>query len=48
MKPQASAPIDSFDDHLIGVEEAEERSEDDLWFLPGCRVWFPISIEAVS
>jgi hypothetical protein len=35
MKPQASAPLDSFDDHLIGVEEAEERSEDDLWFLPG-------------
>ena len=35
MKPQASAPHDSFDDPLTGVEEAEERSEDDLWFLPG-------------
>jgi hypothetical protein len=35
MKPQASALHDSFDDPLTGVEEAEERSEDDLWFLPG-------------
>ncbi len=35
MKPQASAPPDSFDEPLTGVEEAEERSEDDLWFLPG-------------
>lgn len=35
MEPQATAPHDSFDDHLIGVEETEERSEDDLWFLPG-------------
>jgi hypothetical protein len=35
MKPQASAPQDSFDDPLTAVEEAEERSEDDLWFLPG-------------
>ncbi len=35
MKPQASAPHDIFDDPLTGVEEAEERSEDDLWFLPG-------------
>lgn len=34
MKLQASAPHDSFDDHLIGVEEVEERSEVDLWFLP--------------
>ena len=83
MKPQASAPHDSFDDPLTTVEEVEERSEDDLWFLPGpmeeepdylppgpraelretavlddwrkaeagnaaCRVWFPISIEAIS
>lgn len=35
MKPQASAPHDSFDDPLTAAEEAEERSEDDLWFLPG-------------
>jgi hypothetical protein len=35
MKPQASAPHDSFDNPLTGVEEAAERSEDDLWFLPG-------------
>ena len=35
MKPQASAPHDSFDDPLTTVEEVEERSEDDLWFLPG-------------
>ncbi|WP_430389688.1 helix-turn-helix domain-containing protein [Blastomonas fulva] len=35
MKPQASAPNNSFDDPLTGLEEAEERSEDDLWFLPG-------------
>ena len=35
MKPQASAPHDSFFDPLTEVEEAEERSEDDLWFLPG-------------
>jgi HTH DNA binding domain len=34
MRPQASAPHDSIDDILIGVEEAEGRSEDDLWFLP--------------
>lgn len=35
MKHQASVPNDSFDHPLIGVEEAEDRSEDDLWFLPG-------------
>lgn len=35
MKPQAYAPHDSFDDPPIGVEKAEEISEDDLWFLPG-------------
>ena len=35
MKPQASAPHDSFVDPLTEVEEAEKRSEDDLWFLPG-------------
>jgi hypothetical protein len=35
MKPQASAPHDSFDDPLTDVEEAEGTSEDDLWFLPG-------------
>jgi hypothetical protein len=34
MKPQASAPHDSLDDPLTAVEEAEEKSEDDLWFLP--------------
>ena len=35
MKLQASALHDSLDDPLNGVEEAAERSEDDLWFLPG-------------
>lgn len=35
MKPQVSAPHDSFDSPLTGVEVVEERSEDDLWFLPG-------------
>lgn len=35
MKPHASAPYSIFDDPLTGVEEAVERSEDDLWFLPG-------------
>lgn len=35
MKPQASAPHDGFDDPLPGVEEAEERSDEYLWFLPG-------------
>ena len=35
MKPQSSAPHDSFYDPLTGVKEAEETSEDDLWFLPG-------------
>lgn len=35
MNPQASAPYGIFDDPLIGLEEAAERSEDDLWFLPG-------------
>jgi hypothetical protein len=35
MKPQASALPDDFDDPLAGVEEVEEASEDDLWFLPG-------------
>lgn len=35
MKPQASAPHDSFDEPLTWVEEVEESSEDDLWFLPG-------------
>ena len=35
MKPHASAPYGIFDDSLTEVEEAVERSEDDLWFLPG-------------
>ncbi len=35
MKPQASAPHNSFDEPLTWVEEVEESSEDDLWFLPG-------------
>ena len=35
MKPHASAPYGIFDNPLTEVEEAEERSEDDLWFLPG-------------
>ena len=35
MKPQSSAPHDSSYDPLTGVKEAEEISEDDLWFLPG-------------
>lgn len=35
MKPKETVPHDSFDDPLTGVEEAEERSEEYLWFLPG-------------
>ena len=35
MKPQTSAIHNDFDAPLTSVEEAEERSEDDLWFLPG-------------
>jgi hypothetical protein len=35
MKPQAAAPYGVFDDPLTGVEDAVERSEDDLWFLTG-------------
>lgn len=35
MKPQASAPHDDFDDTRTGVEEVEDTSENDLWFLPG-------------
>ena len=31
MKHQASAPYGIFDDPLTEVEEAVERSEDDLW-----------------
>ncbi len=34
MKPQASTLHDDFDDPLARVEEVEETSEDDLWFLP--------------
>ncbi|NGQ92961.1 hypothetical protein G5V65_18880 [Rhodobacter sp. HX-7-19] len=35
MKAQASTLHDDFSDPLTSVEEDEERSEDDLWFLPG-------------
>lgn len=35
MKHQASAPHDNFDNSLTRVHEAEERSEEYLWFLPG-------------
>ena len=35
MKPQASAIHDDFDDPRTHTEDAEERTEDDLWFLPG-------------
>jgi hypothetical protein len=35
MNLQASAIHNDFDDPLAGVEEVEETSEDDLWFLPG-------------
>jgi hypothetical protein len=34
MKAQASTLHDDFSDPLTSVEEDEERSEDDLWFLP--------------
>lgn len=34
MKPQASAVHDDFDNPLTSLEEAEELSEDELWFLP--------------
>lgn len=35
MKAQASTLHDDFSDPLTSVEEDEDRSEDDLWFLPG-------------
>jgi hypothetical protein len=35
MKPQAPAEYDCLDDLLVDVEEVDEVSEDDLWFLPG-------------
>ena len=35
MNPQASAIPDDFDDPRTNTEDAEERTEDDLWFLPG-------------
>lgn len=35
MKPQAPATYDDFDNPRPDAEEAEERAEDDLWFLPG-------------
>jgi hypothetical protein len=35
-----------------GPDQDADVPEADLWFLPGpaddCRVWFPISIEAIS
>jgi hypothetical protein len=34
MKPQLSTFQDDFDSPLTSVEEVEEQSEDDLWFLP--------------
>ena len=35
MKPQTSVLPDDYRDPLANVEEVEETSEDDLWFLPG-------------
>ena len=35
MKPEAYAIPDDFEDPRIDAEETEERTEDDLWFLPG-------------
>ena len=35
MKPQASIMHDDFNEPLVAVEESNEASEDDLWFLPG-------------
>ena len=35
MNPQHPAHYDEFDDLLNNVDEAEQASEDDLWFLPG-------------
>ncbi|MCX7561775.1 hypothetical protein OS190_19615 [Sulfitobacter sp. F26204] len=35
MKPQVSTKYDSSKDPLVDAETLEERSEDDLWFLPG-------------
>lgn len=34
MKPQIPAKHDDFYDPVAGVEEVDDRSEDDLWFLP--------------
>lgn len=41
MRYQAPARHDDFDDLLFGVEQAEQASEDDLWFMPA-----PIEMEA--
>ena len=35
MKPQTVVLLDNFYDPLAGVEEVEEATETDLWFLPG-------------
>ena len=43
MKPQAPVLHDDYDALILDGEEVEQASEDDL-----CRVWFPISIEAIS
>jgi hypothetical protein len=43
MNPQVCTHYDNLDDPLVDAEGLEETSEDDL-----CRVWFPISIEAIS
>lgn len=43
MKPYLSVLPDIPDEALGDPEGREQASEDDL-----CRVWFPISIEAIS
>ena len=48
MTPQHPSQHDDFDNPSGDAEELDQALEDDLWFLPGCRVWFLISIEAVS
>ena len=35
MKPQASSLYAKLDALVIDVDEVEQASEDDLWFLPG-------------
>ena len=43
MRPKAPSVYDESDALAIDADEVKQASENDL-----CRVWFPISIEAIS